>query len=184
MLGLHIAKVDDYISKPFSPQELMTSVENILSRKKADFEPDRTQINGRTFASKSKERPIFIRRCHPIFLYKIKTKKRSPARIVFLQFLPLPLTRLMFRRVLSPDEGLLLVIGHGSHAFDSSIHMLFVPFDLAVFWINAEMIVVDKVIAKSWAAHFPARVAAIRLKSIHTATTIMRSAIVLNSKNA
>lgn len=32
VLGLHIAKVDDYISKPFSPQELVDSVERILSR--------------------------------------------------------------------------------------------------------------------------------------------------------
>jgi two-component system response regulator VicR len=30
VLGLHIAKVEDYISKPFSPQELMDSVENVL----------------------------------------------------------------------------------------------------------------------------------------------------------
>ena len=33
VLGLHIAKVDDYISKPFSPQELINSVEQVLSRK-------------------------------------------------------------------------------------------------------------------------------------------------------
>jgi DNA-binding response OmpR family regulator len=32
VLGLHIAKVDDYICKPFSPQELISSVENILSK--------------------------------------------------------------------------------------------------------------------------------------------------------
>jgi DNA-binding response OmpR family regulator len=31
VLGLHIAKVDDYISKPFSPQELIESVEKVLS---------------------------------------------------------------------------------------------------------------------------------------------------------
>jgi DNA-binding response OmpR family regulator len=30
VLGLHIAKVDDYISKPFSPQELIDSVEKVL----------------------------------------------------------------------------------------------------------------------------------------------------------
>ena len=30
VLGLHIAKVDDYISKPFSPQELVESVEKVL----------------------------------------------------------------------------------------------------------------------------------------------------------
>ena len=33
VLGLHIAKVDDYIAKPFSPQELLTSIDNVLSRK-------------------------------------------------------------------------------------------------------------------------------------------------------
>jgi two-component system response regulator VicR len=33
VLGLHIAKVDDYISKPFSPQELVDSVEKVLARR-------------------------------------------------------------------------------------------------------------------------------------------------------
>ena len=33
VLGLHIAKVDDYIAKPFSPQELMNSVEKVIKSK-------------------------------------------------------------------------------------------------------------------------------------------------------
>jgi len=33
VLGLHIAKVDDYIAKPFSPQDLMNSVEKVLKAK-------------------------------------------------------------------------------------------------------------------------------------------------------
>jgi len=33
VLGLHIAKVDDYISKPFSPLELITSVERVLAKR-------------------------------------------------------------------------------------------------------------------------------------------------------
>ena len=32
VLGLHIAKVNDYISKPFSPQELVEAIERVLER--------------------------------------------------------------------------------------------------------------------------------------------------------
>jgi DNA-binding response OmpR family regulator len=32
VLGLYIAKVDDYITKPFSPQDLMDSVDKVLGR--------------------------------------------------------------------------------------------------------------------------------------------------------
>jgi DNA-binding response OmpR family regulator len=31
VLGLQIAKVDDYISKPFRPQELVDSIERVLA---------------------------------------------------------------------------------------------------------------------------------------------------------
>jgi uncharacterized membrane protein (UPF0127 family) len=54
-----------------------------------------------------------------------------------------------FRSRLEPDEGLLLV-GRRDSRLDSSIHMLFVPFDLSVIWINSDMQVVDKVLARSW----------------------------------
>ncbi|NCP87213.1 MAG: two-component system response regulator [Anaerolineae bacterium CG_4_9_14_3_um_filter_57_17] len=34
VLGLHIAKVDDYVAKPFSPSELLASVEKVFKGKK------------------------------------------------------------------------------------------------------------------------------------------------------
>ena len=62
---------------------------------------------------------------------------------------------LTFRARLPQDEGLLLV-GKRDSRLDSSIHMLFVSFDLSVIWINSAMQVVDKVLAKSWRpAYFP-----------------------------
>ncbi len=32
VLGLHIAKVDDYISKPFAPEQLLKSVQKVLAQ--------------------------------------------------------------------------------------------------------------------------------------------------------
>ncbi len=35
VLGLHIVKVDDYISKPFSPQELLDSIDKVFAKQNA-----------------------------------------------------------------------------------------------------------------------------------------------------
>jgi uncharacterized membrane protein (UPF0127 family) len=53
------------------------------------------------------------------------------------------------RSELSRNDGLVLV-GKRDSRIDSSIHMFFVSFDLTVIWINSDMQVVDKVLAKSW----------------------------------
>lgn len=89
-----------------------------------------------------------------------------PARVEFCDSFPCRLRGLMFRPRLAPDEGLLLVENRDSR-LTTSIHMLFVPFDLAVIWINSGMTVVDKILAKSWRpAYFP-RVAAQYILEIH-----------------
>jgi uncharacterized membrane protein (UPF0127 family) len=63
----------------------------------------------------------------------------------------------MFRRSIDPGEGILLM-GSRDQRLDAGIHMLFVPFDLAVFWISSRMEVVDKVLARSWhPAYLPSK---------------------------
>ena len=51
-----------------------------------------------------------------------------------------------------------MLVGERDSRLDSSIHMLFVPFDLAVFWISSRMQIVDKVLARRWRPFYvPAR---------------------------
>ena len=85
----------------------------------------------------------------PIIIQNLNNPIKNPAHVGFCDSFLCKLRGLMFRSRLEPNDGLLLVEKRDSR-LETSIHMFFVPFDLAVFWINSEMTVVDKVIAKSW----------------------------------
>jgi uncharacterized membrane protein (UPF0127 family) len=56
---------------------------------------------------------------------------------------------LMFRARLDSNFGLLLVQTRDSR-LDSAIHMFFVFMDLAVIWLNSDLLVVDTTLARSW----------------------------------
>ena len=80
-----------------------------------------------------------------------------PARIRICDSFASRFRGLMFRSRLARDDGLLLV-GTRDSRLDSAIHMIFVSFDLAVFWIDSRMEVVDKVVARAWRpAYIPSR---------------------------
>jgi len=82
----------------------------------------------------------------------VENKNRKIGTLPRIKYCDTFLTQLRgftFRPRLSRDEGLLLV-GTRDSRLDSSIHMLFVSFDLTVVWIDSDMQVVDKVLAKSW----------------------------------
>ena len=82
----------------------------------------------------------------------IENKRQTVDETLRLKYCDTFLTQLrglMFRSRLLRDEGLVLV-GTRDSRLESSIHMFFVAFDLTVLWINADMKVVDKVLAKSW----------------------------------
>ncbi|HEX5807696.1 MAG TPA: DUF192 domain-containing protein [Anaerolineales bacterium] len=82
----------------------------------------------------------------------IENKNRDIEGLLRIKYCDTFITQLRgltFRSQLGRDEGLLLV-GKRDSRLDSSIHMLFVPFDLSVIWISSDMQVVDKVLARSW----------------------------------
>ncbi len=99
----------------------------------------------------------------------IENKNRSIGSALSIKFCDTFLTQLRgltFRARLGRDEGLILVGKHDSR-LDSSIHMLFVSFDLTVVWINSEMEVVDKILAKSWRPAYFSKAPAKYVLEIH-----------------
>ena len=93
-----------------------------------------------------------------IFVRNSNQPDLSPARVKYCDSFMCRLRGLMFRQRLDLDDGLLLVQGKRDSRIDTSIHMLFVPFDLTVVWINTDLTVVDKIIAKAWRpAYAPAK---------------------------
>lgn len=66
---------------------------------------------------------------------------------------------LMFRRSLEADEVLLFCYGRESTA-ETSIHMFFVPFPIAVIWLNARKEVIDLTLAKPFRPYYASRVPA------------------------
>lgn len=62
---------------------------------------------------------------------------------------------LMFRKTLDHEEGILLTETSDS-VINSSIHMIFMNFNIAVIWLNSSLVVVDKTIArKGFRFYFP-----------------------------
>ena len=56
---------------------------------------------------------------------------------------------LMFSKKIEPDFGLFF-IDYKETRMNSSIHMMFMNYDIAVLWLDKEFIIVDKVLAKKW----------------------------------
>lgn len=119
---------------------------------------------GRLFGS----RPILNQEMpHSIFIKNLTKQIENPACVPYCDSFLCRLRGLMFRSRLAPDDGLLLVEKRDSR-LDTSIHMFFVRFDLAVFWINSNLVVVDKVLAKSWRPVYVPRAEARYTLELHT----------------
>ena len=61
----------------------------------------------------------------------------------------------MFSKQIPLDQGIILVENKESK-INTSIHMMFMNFDLTVLWLDKDLVVVDKVLAKRWVPiYFP-----------------------------
>lgn len=56
---------------------------------------------------------------------------------------------LMFSRELKHDQGIILVENQETR-INTSIHMLFMNYDITVLWLDKQLVIVDKVLARKW----------------------------------
>ena len=101
--------------------------------------------------------------------YEIKNKDKPLAnalKIKYCQSFFCQLIGLMFTSTVKMEKGLLLVQSSETRIY-SSIHMFFVLTDLAVIWINSNLLVVDKVLAKTWRPFYIPRTPALYVLEIN-----------------
>jgi uncharacterized membrane protein (UPF0127 family) len=55
----------------------------------------------------------------------------------------------MFTKELNPDQGIILVENTESR-INTAIHMLFMKYGITVLWLDKDLVVVDKILAKKW----------------------------------
>ena len=73
---------------------------------------------------------------------------------------------LMFSRELKPDQGIIIAENNESRV-NTAIHMMFMNFDITVLWLNKNMIVIDKVLAKRWALYYASKKPAQYVVELH-----------------
>ena len=86
------------------------------------------------------------------------SKSSSPFTVVNVKYCDTFLSKfigLMFSRELKYDYGLVLVEDNETR-INTSIHMLFMNYDLTVLWLDKQMVIIDKVLARKWVPfYFP-----------------------------
>jgi uncharacterized membrane protein (UPF0127 family) len=73
---------------------------------------------------------------------------------------------LMLTKELAPDGGIMLV-GDAESKVNASIHMMFMRYDITVLWLDKEMVLVDKVLAKKWKMYYAPQAPAKYILEIH-----------------
>lgn len=72
----------------------------------------------------------------------------------------------MLSRELKPDQGIIIVEKNESR-INTTIHMMFMNYDITVLWLDKEMVVVEKVLAKKWAPYYASKKPAQYVVELH-----------------
>ncbi len=74
----------------------------------------------------------------------------------------------MFSKNIEPDLGLFF-IDYKETKMNSSIHMMFMNYDITVLWLDKEFAIVDKVLAKKWVPMYIPKRPAQYILELHSA---------------
>ena len=88
--------------------------------------------------------------------YAILKKPSAPKISLRLKYCNTYFSRLlglMFSREINPDGGIIIAETKESKTL-TAIHMMFMRYDIAVFWLDKNLVVVDKVLAKKWKPYY------------------------------
>ena len=66
-----------------------------------------------------------------------------------------------------PHEGGIMIVEKAESRVNTSIHMMFMNYDITVLWLNRDMVVVDKALAKRWALYYGPKEPAQYILEIH-----------------
>ena len=72
----------------------------------------------------------------------------------------------MFTKQMPLDHGIILAEKKESRV-DTAIHMMFMNFDITVLWLNKELAVVDKALAKRWVPIYLPKIRAKYVVELH-----------------
>ena len=91
-------------------------------------------------------------------IVKIRTFS-SPNTVVDVKYCDTFLSKfigLMFSRELKPDQGLIIVEKSESR-INTAIHMMFMNYDITVLWLDKNMAIVDKALARKWVPFYSSK---------------------------
>ena len=97
------------------------------------------------------------------------SKSSSPSTVVYVKICDTFFSKfkgLMFSRELKPDHGIIIVEKNESR-MNTAIHMMFMNYDITVLWLDKNMVVIDKVLAKKWAPYYASKKPAQYVVELH-----------------